>query len=119
MASLEVLLNEVVSGSFLVSCRIRQGDPLSPFLFIIVTELLSRILYHAEALGWIHEVKASCTALAIMHLLFMDDLILFYRSGPLEVCQVLKCLYSYCKWIGQCVNYSKFGVIFSKNICGQ
>jgi hypothetical protein len=39
-----VLVNGCMSGFFSNSCRLRQSDPLSPFLFVIVMEALSRML---------------------------------------------------------------------------
>uniref|UniRef100_A0A2N9FDH1 Reverse transcriptase domain-containing protein n=1 Tax=Fagus sylvatica TaxID=28930 RepID=A0A2N9FDH1_FAGSY len=59
---------------------IRQGDPLSPLLFLLVMEVLSRMLRRTEEAGLIRGFKASNVVedgLSVSHLLFADDTIVF------------------------------------------
>ena len=58
----------------------RQGDPLSPFLFLLIMEVLSRILKKIEEnnLIWgFHVGAVNSVGVRIFHLLFSDDTILF------------------------------------------
>lgn len=112
-----LLLNGCVVGGFKPDRGLRQGDPLSPFLFIIFSELISRILMRASREGLIHEVKIGRSGLSIDHLLFIDDVLIFCRVNENEVRALIGCLNSYCEWFGQLVNFSKSGVFFSKNTC--
>lgn len=58
---------------------LRQDDPLSPLLFIIVTQVLHVLLQKALSLGIIEEVKI-CTDGYISHLQFADDTIIFIND---------------------------------------
>ena len=43
-----VLLNGFLEGFFRSSCGLRQGDPLSPVLFLLIMEVLSKLLRKTE-----------------------------------------------------------------------
>jgi hypothetical protein len=63
---------------------IRQGDPLSPFLFILGLEVLSQLLFQRESQGFLRGIKNVQNCSPISHLLFADDLILFAKSTSAE-----------------------------------
>jgi hypothetical protein len=71
---------------------LRQGDPLSPFLFILGTEVLSRLLFKEEALDNIKRLKISRNTPAIHHLLFANDLLIFGKATPKEANSIHSCL---------------------------
>lgn len=52
-----VLVNGLTSNEFKIGKGLRQGDPLSPFLFILVTEALHLVLERAEELGLIWGIR--------------------------------------------------------------
>ena len=52
-ASISILINGSPSKPFRMERGLRQGDPLSPFLFTIIAEVLSRMLQKASSLGLI------------------------------------------------------------------
>ena len=56
---------------------LRQGDPLSPYLFIICAEGLSAVIKQAEARGDYHGCRISIGAPSLSHLLFIDDCFFF------------------------------------------
>lgn len=93
----------------------RQGDPLSPFLFILGAEVLSRLILRQERNRSIHGIKISRSAPPISHLLFADDFILFSRANKDEAETLKECLQTYCSWSGQALNERKSAISFSKN----
>ena len=59
---------------------LRQGDPLSPYLFIICAEELSAILQEYEAKDVIHGCRIARSAPVVTHLFFADDSFLFFNA---------------------------------------
>ena len=70
-AYFSILLNGQPSRKFLPSRSLRQGDPLSPFLFFLCAEGLSTLLRDAEAKKEIHGVKIGKKVEPISHLFFL------------------------------------------------
>lgn len=68
-----LLLNGGKVGSFSPQRGLRQGDPLSPYLFILSLEALTRLI---EADNTINGIKVCTTAPPISHILFADDLLI-------------------------------------------
>lgn len=64
---------------------IRQGDPLSPYLFILASEGLSRLLKYVEAEGIIQGLKIAKKVSSITHLMYADEAILFCKALPCEI----------------------------------
>jgi hypothetical protein len=102
-------------GFFTPSRGLRQGDPLSPFLFILRTEVLSRLFHQQESIGLLKGIRIAKDCPAITHLLFADDLIIFAKATSSEAATIKSCLDLYCSWSGQQVNVGKSSLLFSKN----
>jgi len=94
----------------------RQGDPLSPYIYIICVEVLSRLLRKAQQDGLIQGVSIATNAPAISHLFYADDSILFCRAKIEEVETIMSILQLYQNFSGQKINLDKFEMIFSPNI---
>ena len=75
-----VLINGSPADFFGSSRGLRQRDPLSPMLFLIMIEVFSRMLKRVEGAGLIRGFKAEGRrggGECVTHLLFADDTILF------------------------------------------
>ncbi|XP_019153836.1 PREDICTED: uncharacterized protein LOC109150382 [Ipomoea nil] len=94
---------------------LRQGDPLSPYLFIICAEGLSLLLQQAQLRGDLHGCRVARGAPPISHLCFADDSLLFFRATAQEASVVKQCLSVYEEMSGQAVNYYKSSICYSKN----
>ncbi|XP_057247591.1 uncharacterized protein LOC130589950 [Beta vulgaris subsp. vulgaris] len=115
-SSFSLLVNGQPARRFTPSRGLRQGDPLSPFLFIICAEGLSSLLRDAEAKREIHGLKIGKRVNSISHLFFADDSLLFTRANEEEVEKILDILGTYEAASGQKLNMEKSQVSFSRNI---
>jgi hypothetical protein len=114
-SSFSIILNGSPFGSFSPKKRLRQGDPLSPFLFILGSEVLSRLLFKEEAIGNLRGLTISRNSSAIHHLLFADDLLIFGKATPKEANSIHACLEKYCLWPSQSINSGKSSISLLKN----
>ncbi|XP_068328277.1 uncharacterized protein [Pyrus communis] len=111
-----VLLNGQARESFAPSRGLRQGDPLSPYLFILVGEVLSKLIQGAVDQGRLAGVKIGGSGPVISHLFFADDTLLFLRAD-VKNCRNLKhMLDKFCMASGQKVNLEKSSVFFGANV---
>ncbi|KAL6222312.1 hypothetical protein ACLB2K_005704 [Fragaria x ananassa] len=101
------------------SWGLRQGDPLSPYLFLMVSEGLTGLFQKADREGFIHGVKAAAEAPVISHLLFADDSLLFSKAHLQEVIHIQRCLLLYESAAGQKINFQKSAIAFVPGISDQ
>ncbi|CAL1387091.1 unnamed protein product [Linum trigynum] len=115
-SSFSVLMNGTPSGFFRPSRGLRQGDPLSPLLFVLCTEGFAALLRKAIEDKKLEGVKVAPRAPRTSHLFFADDSYLFLR-GTLQECEnLITVLNEYEELSGQRVNLAKSAVCFSKNV---
>ncbi len=79
------LVNGGKTDQFSPSRGLRQGDPLSPYLFIICQEVLSRLIDQQFILRNISGVSMNVSGPAINHVMFADDLMMFTKANRREV----------------------------------
>ncbi|KAL0409022.1 UNVERIFIED_CONTAM: putative mitochondrial protein [Sesamum radiatum] len=94
---------------------LRQGDPISPYLFLLCTESFSSLLQTAELDGSIQGVSVCRQAPPISHLLFADDTLIFSRASLADSRAIQTVLDTYRRASGQEINLSKSSVSFSRN----
>lgn len=79
-ARFSVLINGSPIGFFKAERGLRQGDPLSPFLFVIVMEGLNNMIKTANQYGWIKGfdvARRGNDSLEVTHLQYADDTLIF------------------------------------------
>jgi hypothetical protein len=95
---------------------IRQGDPISPYLFVMCMEKLSHLILHAvEQRRW-KGIKAGRSGPMVSHLMFADDLLLFGEASEGQILCVMDTLQQFCNMSGQEISQDKTSVLFSKNV---
>ena len=110
-ASMSILINGSPTASFKMERGLRQGDPLSPFLFILVAEVLNRMILRARDLGFIEGVVVGKDKVELTHLQFADDTLIFCPAKKdiiLNYRRMLDCLSLVS---GLTINYSKSALI--------
>ncbi|XP_033143430.1 uncharacterized protein LOC117132712 [Brassica rapa] len=112
----KVLMNGEPRGNNVPGRCLRQGDPLSPFIFILCTEALVSLLNQAENQGKITGMRAARACPSVSHLLFTDDSIFFYKAEPRECEEVMKVVRKYEKASGQRINFDKSSLLFGKRV---
>lgn len=103
-------------GPIYPSRGLRQGDPLSPYLFILLAEGLSAMLKRLELRGSLHGISIARGAPRISHLFFADDSLIFIKANQQESATIKATLDVYGKASGQLINYDKSAVSFSANV---
>ena len=115
MEKMGFMLNGQPHGLITPSRGLRQGDPLSPYLFLLVTEGLNALFKQAEHDGEIRGVSLCSTGPRISHLLFADDSLVFCRASVSECVKIQSLLYLYELASGQSINHVKTNIFFSSN----
>lgn len=105
-ASFTISINGESGGFFKSTKGLRQGDPLSPYLFVLAMECLSRLLlsrYEAGCIGY-HPRTAE---LKITHLMFADDVMIFFDGTSNSLHGISECLDDFASWSGLQINATK------------
>nr|XP_048324647.1 secreted RxLR effector protein 78-like [Ziziphus jujuba var. spinosa] len=97
----KVCINGNIVGNIDPVRGLRQGDPLSPYFFILCSEIFSKLMDRESG---IQGIKIYRNAPVVSHLLYADDLLITYRANKENAKAILKCLKTYCNWLGQQIN---------------
>ncbi|XP_074346113.1 uncharacterized protein LOC141684875 [Apium graveolens] len=100
--SYSFLRNSDIFGGVVPHRGIRQGDLISPYLYILCAEGLSGMIRENEKSGLLHGCKIANKALSISHLLFADDCYFFLRATKSEAQTLKNVLRRYEAISGQC-----------------
>ncbi|XP_074306637.1 uncharacterized protein LOC141641891 [Silene latifolia] len=104
-------INGSVEGFFPGQRGLRQGDPLSPYLFVLCMEVLSRLLRTLPTHpGFSYHPK--CVKVKLTHLIFADDLLVFTRGDLPSIQAVNSCLSLFAAFSGLKINPMKSSLYF-------
>lgn len=92
---------------------IHQGDPLSPYIFLLCMEFLG-FLIEKESMekNWV-PMKASQTNVETSHLFFTDDLMFFAKVNKEGAKSIKRVLDQFCAESGQAISMDKSRIYFS------
>jgi len=110
-ASMSVLINGVPSKPFQMERGLRQGDPLSPFLFVLMGEVLNRMMQRAADLNLFKGISVGKNGLQLTHLQFADDTLIFCEADQEHLLKIKNVLLSFQAFSGLMVNFHKSGLI--------
>lgn len=108
------LLDNEVAESIQPQCGLRQGDPLSPYIFILCGEVLSGLCKKkSQTNGTLAGIIVARNCPRINHLLFADDSMFFTKSDPKNCSTLIAILHEYEAASGQKINTDKSSISFS------
>jgi len=107
-----VLVNGAVAGFFKRRRGLRQSDPLSPYLVIILAKALGRNLTKAIEDGKIEGFKLASSIESLSHLYFVDDTLIVTKASLPQDLSLKEILLTYEKEAGQKINFAKSKILF-------
>ena len=111
-----ILVNSEPKGRIIPTRGIRQGDPLSPYLFLLCSEGLNGLIQHAVDGGQIEGFSLCRSGPKISHLFFANDSLLFCQARVGDVGSIQALLNLYEKASVQKINSAKTTLFSSKNV---
>ncbi|CAM8995780.1 unnamed protein product [Rhodiola kirilowii] len=110
-----ICINGRNTVEFIPGRGLRQGDPLSPYLFILCSEWLSYSLSKLEMDRCIEGIKVCLRAPFVSHLMFADDCLLLFKANMDTAGALATLLKNYETVSGQVINYNKSELVLSPN----
>ena len=105
--SYSILINGEPSQTIHPSRGLRQGDPISPYLFLLCTEGLHGLISKAATSCDIRGISIYRNGPRLTHLFFADDSLLFCKASVQECTYIQTLLASFEETSGQQLNREK------------
>ena len=110
-AAASILVNGSPTPPFKLHRGLRQGDPLSPFLFVLIVEALDKIINKATSMGTWNGVDICKNGFKLTHLQFADDTLMFCEANMESLKNIKKALILFQLASGLQVNFHKSSLI--------
>ncbi|KAL9841022.1 putative RNA-directed DNA polymerase [Arabidopsis thaliana] len=105
-ASFSVTLKGHSAGYFRSTKGLRQGDPMSPYLFVLAMEVFSGLL-RSRYTTWYISYHPKTSELKISHLMFADDVMIFFDGNSSSLHGIYESLEDFASWSGLHMNTDK------------
>lgn len=112
--TMQVLWNGVPTQKFKLVRGIRQGCPLSPYLFMLCIDWLGRLIHAQISDGKWNLIRLSCKGPDLSHLFFVDDLVIFCKAEMEQAQHLSGMLSHFCDFSRHRVSMRKSNIYFSK-----
>lgn len=103
-------------NAFKSSRGVRQGDSMSPYLFVLCIEQLGLLIRESVAKGVWKSVLISQRGPEISHLMFVDDMVLFAEASMEQMSVIISIMNCFAQASGQIVRFSKSSLYVSPNV---
>ncbi|KAF7821742.1 ribonuclease H [Senna tora] len=110
-----VLINGEFSDWFHPKSGLQQGDPISPYLFILCANALSVTLFAEQENHNLQGIKISREAPPVNHMCYADDIMLFFKANMASSLTVRNIFQNFGQAFGLYMNPAKTEVKFSPN----
>lgn len=107
-----IMMNGTYKRYFKYYRRLWQSDPIVPYLFILMEEVLTWLLKKGYGEGRIGKFFYPRGTPLISHLLYADDLLIFANGEKRTLKNILKTLGVYERWTSQVINEDKSTIFF-------
>lgn len=114
--AMNLLWNGEKTEAFKPERGLRQGDPLSPYLFVLCMERLCHLIDKSIELKEWKPISLSRGGPKLSHICFADDLILFAEASIAHIKVIRQVLEKFCLASGQKVSLEKSKIFFSDNL---
>jgi hypothetical protein len=104
-AKTTILLNRIPGPWIQIKRGIRQGDPLSPLLFLVIADILQKVIQHFSSEGQLkHPLVADQTCPVIQ---YADDTLILIQGCPPQARLLKEILDAFSMTTGLSINYEK------------
>lgn len=110
-SAISVLWNGKITPDFFPSKGIRQGNPLSSYIFVLCMERLSHMIEDKVRYGSWKPLKIT-KDINISHLLYADDVFIFGKASTHNLSTILQTLHDFGFLSGLNINFQKSNIIF-------
>lgn len=112
----QILINGGISGKFRPQQGVRQGDPMSHFIFILCMEVLTWMFSKMENNGRLNGIKIGRRMPAVTHLFYIDDILVSCRVSASLVQAIKDTFESFGAWSNLQMSPEKSCILFSPSI---
>ncbi|KAL0283714.1 UNVERIFIED_CONTAM: hypothetical protein Sangu_2871700 [Sesamum angustifolium] len=115
-ASFSISLNGSIYGFFAGVRGLRQGDPMSPYLFVLIMEIWHSLIHFRVHNALSFQFNWKCKEQRILNLCFADDVLLFCKADIPSIKVIKDTLCEFAELSGLKVNPNKSQIILSRAV---